>query len=238
MKSELIYKLNRLEKSGYKASRKYTMASNLDDIKFEYDTIKRQRDIDKSIKFSRKMLLACISGVEFLNNKFDYMDLKLDGWSEQTMESVGDYDEVFEELHDKYNEKVKMAPELKLLMMVAGSGFMFHLTQSLFKSSTPEVNDILRQNPDIMQSISQAAMNNMSQQFQQTTDNKDPIMNMMMGGIKNSIEKIDTNKKTNLNKEKNSIDNILEQLDNDDNIMKNIKVNNRTKKKKGIDLDI
>ena len=47
------------------------------------------------------------------------------------MENVNDYDEVFEELHDKYGESVKMAPELKLISMVAGSGFMFHLTNSL-----------------------------------------------------------------------------------------------------------
>ena len=28
----------------------------------------------------------------------DYFDLKLDRWSEHTMENIGDYDEVFEEL--------------------------------------------------------------------------------------------------------------------------------------------
>jgi len=197
MKSELIYKLSRLEQSGYKASRKYTMASNLDDIKFEHDTIKRQRDIDKSIKFSRKMLIGLIGGIEFINEKADLVDLKLTGWSEQTMESLGDYDEVFEELHDKYGETVKMSPEIKLLMMVAGSGFMFHITQAMFKSSTPEVSDILRQNPDIMQSISKAAMNNMSQQYHdttQTSQNDDPIMSMMMGGIENSINNLNNSK--------------------------------------------
>ena len=50
-----------------------------------------------------------------------------------------------------------MAPELKLLCMVAGSGFMFHLTNSLFKSASPKLGDILKNNPDIMRNISEAA---------------------------------------------------------------------------------
>ena len=73
--------------------------------------------IEKSIKFSRKILMAVTSGVEYLNGKFDPFDIKLDGWSESVHENVHDYDDVFEELHEKYKEKAKVAPELKLLMM-------------------------------------------------------------------------------------------------------------------------
>ena len=91
--------------------------------------------------------MAFTSGIEFLNNRFDPLDLKLDGWSENMMENVSDYDEVFEELHEKYGENCKMAPELvKLISMVAGSGVMFHLTNSLFKSAAPDLKDILKQN--------------------------------------------------------------------------------------------
>ena len=58
---------------------------------------------------------------------------------------------------------------------------MFHLTNSLFKSATPDLQDILRQNPDIMQNISQAAMKNIqSSGF----DESDPINKMMMDGVK------------------------------------------------------
>ena len=125
-KAEFIYKLNRLDKLGYKSSRRYSMASNLEDLKFEYNTLNRQRSIEKSVKFSRKMLMAFVSGTEYLNHRFDYLGIKLDKWSENTMESIGDYDEVFEELHDKYNDSVKMAPELRLLMMVGGSALCLY----------------------------------------------------------------------------------------------------------------
>ena len=183
-KAEFIYKLNRLDKLGYKSSRRYSMASNLEDLKFEYNTLNRQRSIEKSVKFSRKMLMAFVSGTEYLNHRFDYLGIKLDKWSENTMESIGDYDEVFEELHDKYNDSVKMAPELRLLMMVGGSAFMFHMTQSIFKTASPEIGDILRQNPDIMRSVSQAAANNMASNIarEENDPSSESMLNMMMGG--------------------------------------------------------
>ena len=163
-KQFLLFKLNRLEKSmGVKLQRRFTMASNIEDMKFEYEKLKRERDVDKSIKFQRKALMAFSSGVEYLNNKFDPIDAKLDGWSESIMENIDDYDEVFEELHDKYAEKIEVAPEIKLLMMVGGSAFMFHLTKTLFSSSKiGNIDDILQENPNIMRDIQNAAMNKMS----------------------------------------------------------------------------
>ena len=55
------------------------------------------------------MLMACITGVEFLNGKFDPFNIKLDGWSESMNEGINDYDEIFEELHEKYGGRADMA---------------------------------------------------------------------------------------------------------------------------------
>lgn len=179
-KQSLLFKLDRLEKSmKTKLTRRFTMASNIDDIKYEFQKLKRQRDVEQSIKFQRKALMFFSSGVEYLNGRFDPIDAKLDGWSESVMENISDYDEVFEELHDKYAEKIQVAPELKLLMMVGGSAFMFHLTQTLFKSNIPSLDEVLRNNPDIMANISQAAMNTMGQNMA----GNDPMKDMMMGGL-------------------------------------------------------
>lgn len=182
-KQKMLFNLERLQKQGYPPSKRYSMASSFEDMQFEHDRLKKQRDVEKSIKFSRKILMAVVSGVEFLNGKFDPFDVKLEGWSENIMENVNDYDEVFEELHEKYGESVKMAPELKLLAMVAGSGFMFHLTNSLFKSASPKLSDILKQNPDIMKNISEAAAKNMGSTISQQFGENDVIGNMMKSGI-------------------------------------------------------
>jgi hypothetical protein len=183
-KQQYLFELERLQKQGYAPSKRYSMASSIDELKFERDRLKKQRDVEKSINFSRKILLGAISGIEYLNKTIDNpLDLRLNGWSENVMENVSDYDEVFEELHDKYGEKVKMAPELKLLMLVAGSGFMFHLTNSLFKSATPDLKDVLRQNPDIMRNIQEAASKKMSENIGQQFGDDDKIGNMMRQGI-------------------------------------------------------
>jgi hypothetical protein len=110
------------------------------------------------------MLMACINGIEFLNNRFDPFDIKLDGWSDQVNENLNDYDDVFAELYDKYKSRASMAPELKLLFQLGGSAMMVHMTNTMFKSAMPGMDDILRQNPDLMRQFQTAAVNSMSQQ--------------------------------------------------------------------------
>jgi hypothetical protein len=127
------------------------------------------------------MLLAFTSGVEFLNNRFDPFDIKLDGWSENMHESIDDYDDVCEELHHKYKSKSKMAPEIKLLMMMGSSAFMFHLTNTMFKSSLPQVGDVLKQNPNLMKQFAAATANTMAQSGNDQTGMSSMFSNMFGG---------------------------------------------------------
>ena len=62
------------------------------------------------------MLMAAITGLEFLNNKFDPFDLRLDGWSEQVNENIDDYDEIFAELHEKYKSKSNNGTRVKTII--------------------------------------------------------------------------------------------------------------------------
>ena len=162
-KFNYLRKLEALEKKGITLSKKYSMESSLDEMKGEYEMLKSEREKDNSKKFQAKMLMAFVSGIEFLNNKFDPFDLKLDGWSEAVNENMDEYDEVFGELHEKYGGKTKVAPELKLLFMLGGSGLMLHMTNTMFKSSMPGMDDIMRQNPELMQQFTQAAVNTMGE---------------------------------------------------------------------------
>jgi len=163
-KIDLLYKFSKLNNQGVNTSMNYNMNSNLDDMRNEYIKLKRQREIENSVKFQRKILMAAISGAEFLNNKFDPFDIKLDGWSESVNESVGDFDEVFEQLYEKYGGGGEIAPELRLIMMLGGSAFMFHLSNTMFKSSIPNMNDIMKQNPDLMKQFAKAAVGSIGQQ--------------------------------------------------------------------------
>jgi hypothetical protein len=130
-----------------------------------------------SVKFQGNMLMAMINGIEFLNGRFDPFDIKLDGWSEQVQENITDYDDIFAELFDKYKSKATMAPELKLLFQLGGSAMMVHMTNTMFKSAMPGMDDILRQNPDLMRSFQTAAVNSMAQ----TSPGFSGFMGNMMG---------------------------------------------------------
>lgn len=163
-KFKVLRKLEALEKKGIELTKKYTMDSSLAEMKGEYEMIKNEKEKSNSVKFQGKMLMAAVSAIEFLNSKFDPFDIKLDGWGESVSENLDEYDDVFGELHEKYGGKTKMAPELKLLFMLGGSAAMLHMTNTMFKSSMPGMDDIMRQNPELMQQFTQAAVSSMSQE--------------------------------------------------------------------------
>jgi hypothetical protein len=151
-KQDLLYKFYRMTTKGIPVNKKYNVNSDIHEMRREYNRINRDMEVNSSIKFSRRMLMACVTGIEFMNKRYDPFDVKLEGWSESVMENVDDYDNVFERLHDKYKSKVQMAPEIELLLSITGSAFMFHLTQSMF-SNLPNLNDIAKSNPDIIQNL-------------------------------------------------------------------------------------
>jgi hypothetical protein len=55
-----------------------------------------------------------------------------------------------------------MAPEIRLIFTLAGSAFMFHLSNTMFKSSIPGMDDVLRQNPELMKQFAEAAVGSMN----------------------------------------------------------------------------
>jgi hypothetical protein len=156
-KADLINKLQRLEAKGFPVSKRFTMDNSLEEVKQEYTRLVDARQLETSIKFQRNMLMGVVTGMEWMNNKFDPFDLKLDGWSEGVHESIDDYDEIFEELYDKYKEKGKMPPEARLLFQLAGSGFMCHVTNSFFRSKMPSADDIFKKNPELAKQFAAAA---------------------------------------------------------------------------------
>ena len=160
-KFNYLRKLEQLESKGVTLSKRYSMDSSLDEMKGEYEHIISEKERTNSVKFQGKILTTLITGLEFLNNKLDPFDIKLDGWSEQVNENLEEYDDIFSELHDKYKSKAKMAPELKILFQLAGSGMMIHMTNTMFKSAMPGMDDIMRQNPDLMNQFTKAAVNSM-----------------------------------------------------------------------------
>jgi hypothetical protein len=158
-KREIIYQLDRLESKGFKIPFKFNMNSDIEEMRTEYNRLVREKELDGSVRFQQKMLMAFISGTEYMNSRYDPFAIKLDGWSEQVNENINDYDDIFEELHYKYKATgKKMAPELRLFISLSGSAFMFHLTSRMFKEQPmPNVENVLKSDPELMKQFQQAA---------------------------------------------------------------------------------
>jgi len=177
-KFKYLRKLEQLERKGIELTKKYNMESSLSEMQGEYEMILAEKEKENSVKFQGNMLSAFINGVEFLNGRFDPFDIHLDGWGEQFNENITDYDEIFAELHEKYKSKAKMSPEIKLIFQLGASATMVHMTNTMFKSSMPNMDDIMRQNPDLMQQFNQAAVNTMGK----TNPGFSGFMNNVMSG--------------------------------------------------------
>lgn len=169
-KQDLLYRFHRLETKGIKLPKKYNLYSDIREMRSDFERIKRDHEVNASIKFSRRMLMAVVSASEFLNKRYDPFGLELNGWSETVMENTsdGDYDNVFERLHDKYAGKVNTPPELELMLSLAGSAIMFHMTSTMFKS-IPNIGAMTKNNPEMQQAMSSMAQNLM-RQAQNTKD--------------------------------------------------------------------
>jgi len=179
-KKEILYQLDRLESKGFKVPFKFNMNSDFDEMKSEYNRIIREKELDGSVRFQQKMLMAFISGTEYMNSRYDPFTIKLDGWSEQVNENINDYDDIFEELHCKYKSTgKKMAPELRLFISLSGSAFMFHLTSRMFKEQPmPDVENVLKSDPELMKQFQNAA----AKQYMMGNNNIEPPMKQNNNG--------------------------------------------------------
>jgi len=157
-KMDLLLKLKSLEERGkITLSKHYNIKSSIDDIRMEYRNQTGILELQTSLKFMRKGLIFCTSGLEYINHRFDPVGAKLDGWGESIMENIMDYDTVFERLHGKYKGSMEMEPEMELLFALAGSAFQFHLSQTFFKSAIPQLGQVLRENPDVIKGFMNVA---------------------------------------------------------------------------------
>ena len=157
-KIEYLNKLQRLEQKGFPVSKRFTMDNNLDEIKQEFNRLVDARNLEGSLRFQRQALMGVVTGMEWMNNRFDPFDLNLEGWSESVHENVEDFDEIFEELYDKYKDRGKMPAEARLVFALAGSGFMCHVSNTFMRQRLGQgMDNVLKNNPDLARQFAAAA---------------------------------------------------------------------------------
>ena len=130
-----------------------------------------------------------------------------------------------------------MAPELKLLFMVGGSAFMFHLTNTMFKSQLPGMGDIMKQNPELMKQFASAAMNSMSNEGNSAAT----FFNNQMPNNNNNNNNNNNKQSDTISIESNPIKKKMQPPTGVDEILNNLQSNSfstNSDKTKGISLNI
>lgn len=126
LKNDLLIKLYQMQEKGIQLSRDFTMDDSLTDIQFEYNKLTASKKMRTSTELMKQGLMFTVNTLEFLNNKYDPFDIDLEGWGSHETANIHKYDDVFEELYDKYKDNVDAGPEIKFLMMFIGSAMAFH----------------------------------------------------------------------------------------------------------------
>jgi len=149
-KMECFAKLIHLKNIGIELTKKYTMDSEIEEMEAELKYHSDAQSKKNGVQLAKSFMCNAITGMEFLNDKYDPFGFKLKGWSDQVKINKDDFDEVFGELLEKYkgNGK-KIEPELKLMMMLMMSAGSFHMAQSM-ASNLPGLEDVIKNNPQLM----------------------------------------------------------------------------------------
>jgi hypothetical protein len=152
-KIELLRKLSEIKSKGYKLSKEYTFSSSIEEMQYEYDLLRSFADKRNGIRLYKNLITNACSVIEFANSKYDPFSFKLDGWSEHMHIEVDNYDDVLEELYEKYRGTGgSMPPEMKLLLLILASASAFHFSKS-FENKIPGLNEMHRNNSDFIPNL-------------------------------------------------------------------------------------
>jgi len=130
-KIELLRRLSEIKTKGYNLTKDYDFNSSIEEMEYEYDLLKSFADKRNGVKLYRSLILNGISLVEMGNKYYDPFSFKLDGWSEHMSVEIDGWDDVLEELYEKYKTSGGgWPPELKLALLIVGSGAGYHFTKA------------------------------------------------------------------------------------------------------------
>lgn len=154
MKKKRFYlsNIDKYIRKGMESKIHASMHSNLEELKLEYESIKKDYDVSNCLDTMRSALVTTCHSIEKLNKfcKDNVVDtgILLDGWSEDVYSVVmpvnkseeGGADTILEELYEKHYDKLSgWSPEAKLSMFLGQIAMQKHyanvLAQKYFKDT-------------------------------------------------------------------------------------------------------
>lgn len=216
-KRTLVVKIKELQQRLYDIEtcpKTFTVSDSLEELEYEYERLVELRNARSTRAWYRKLLLGLTNGIEWINHKWNPVGLKLDGWSTDLAATIDEFDDIFDELAEKYggNIQSRISPELRLVALVLYSGMAYSVGQTLASKATPEIAEIINKDPVLRERFVKAATDIQMEKMSTTNTTTAPFF----GKVKNTINDIFSTTKQN----STTINEFMNDLDNSD-----IKVN-------------
>lgn len=129
--------------------------SSYEEIEDEYETAIEERNRTNGLNLYRNWFKTFVGAIEYGNKELDPFSIDLTGLSDTVDEDLDSYEEVFGELYEKY-KGIKMPPELSLCMKLGFTLSTTAFTNRMFSQFAPGVQDVIRQNPQMMKTFTDA----------------------------------------------------------------------------------
>jgi hypothetical protein len=157
---------------GVPMRKRFTIDSPLEEMRLELEFIKKEKSMDATIKQFSEWFVTGMSAMEWGSKNVAMLrafGLQLDGLSEAAQMNVVDLEDDFEELAEIYGDSMKMHPLVRIPLRTCMMVYMVHLTNQMTrKAPIPNIDDIMKQNPDIARQLASAAMQSQTQQMRNT----------------------------------------------------------------------
>lgn len=156
-KVDIMRKLGELREAGVTLTQNYNMNSSYKAMKIEYELHSNIRAKRNTISWMSNMMIGVVKGLEMLNDNVNPFDMKFDGmWSNEIQSDIKNYYDVLGEIYEKYSTPgKKMAPELKLFLMMTSSavGIQMHKGIASYMGNKSNVAGDLDADPDMFAAL-------------------------------------------------------------------------------------
>ena len=152
-KVEMLTRITNLSKNGFTPTRKWDVKDDIDEIRYECYRMQRECNSKKSIKIMRRVLVTITTLIETGNSYFNPFNLRLEGFSENMMLNLDDYDDCFEQIHHKYSGRSSMGPEMQILFTFMSAAIFHHAGNVIGGNKRGTSSDKTKSKPSPMSSV-------------------------------------------------------------------------------------
>lgn len=134
-KREIYYELFQFEKAGYAVNKKYSLDDDISELRFEYNRLMKEKDIDEKTKIAWTLFQTANGIIEYANNKLNPFNFSMKGWSDEIDQKRSEYEPHFRKIYKQISLRLQISPSLMVAML-----FGTQLAQFIFPKLLDKLN--------------------------------------------------------------------------------------------------